>query len=72
MRFTEKNIIHENGDYWVCQDNEYSQYVVYKNGITHSVSDSAYELNDDGLSIAVCRCNYLANRAKPKIKELLW
>lgn len=57
---TEADIMHENGNYWVLRDRK--AYVVMRNVGTHSVSDSAYEKSPDGLSIAVCRCNYLAKR----------
>lgn len=59
---TEQDIMIENGSYWVGRDRQAKQYVVYKVGVTHSVADSAYPLTDDGLSIAVYRCNYLARR----------
>lgn len=58
----ESDIMHEKGNYWVGRDKELGAYVVYKIGLTHSVSDSAYGLNQDGLSIAIARANYLANR----------
>lgn len=60
----ESDIMHENGDFWVCRDR--NSYTVYKCGVTHSTSDSAYEKTPDGLSIAVARCDYLARRAKEK------
>lgn len=56
----ESQIKHENGNYWVCD--EHDAYTVYKTGVTHSVSDSSYSHDADGYSIAVARCNYLANR----------
>lgn len=62
MTYKETDIVHENGDYWVLK--EKTSYTVYKNGITHAVSDSSYHKTDDGLSIAVARCNYLAGRKK--------
>lgn len=61
---TEQDIIIENGSYWVGRDRQAKQYVVYKTGVTHSVADSAYAMNEDGLSIAVYRCNYLAAKEK--------
>ena len=57
----ESDIIHENGDFWVLRERD--RYTVLRNGLTHSESDSAYEKTDDGLSIAVARCNYLARKA---------
>jgi len=47
----EKNIVHENGAFWVLR--EKGAYYVMKTGATHSESESAYHPNDDGLSIAV-------------------
>ena len=59
----ESDIKHETGAFWVL-DNKTS-YVVMRIGITHSTSDSAYEYTPDGLSIAIARANYLANKVKP-------
>lgn len=56
----ESDIVHENGDYWVGK--EPTAYTVYKSGVTHSVSDSSYAKDADGLSIAIARCDYLARR----------
>lgn len=55
---TESDIVHENGDYWVAREKD--RYTVYKSGITHSVGDSSYRKDADGLSIAIARCGYLA------------
>lgn len=64
MAYKVKDIVHENGDYWVARDKKHKAYIVYKNVITHAVSDSAYSLDEDGLSIAIARCDYLAGRNK--------
>ena len=56
----EKDIIHENGRFWVLKDKRV--YVVLVSGVTHSIKESAYPLNDDGLSTAKFRCDYLAKR----------
>lgn len=56
----ESDIKHENGAYWVCDTRD--SYTVYKVCGTHSEPDSSYARDADGLSIAVARCNYLANR----------
>lgn len=61
MSYKETDIVHERGDYWVLR--ERAAYTVFKNGITHSVSDSSYERTEAGLSIAIARCEYLAKRA---------
>lgn len=61
----ESDIVHESacGRFWVGKDCKNKAYVVFRVGATHSVSDSGYALNPDGLSIAIARCNYLAKRA---------
>lgn len=57
-----KDIKHENGKFWVCDTGE--SYAVMINGITHSNSESQYKRDKNGLSIAIARCNYLANKNK--------
>lgn len=47
----ESDILYENGNYWVCRNRRANALVVFKTGLTHSVSDSAYCNNPDGLSI---------------------
>ena len=54
--FKEKDIMHENGKYWVLNDK--GVYYVMISGFTHAKSDSAYS----SLDLAIARCNYLANR----------
>ena len=56
----ESDILHENGSYWVAR--EQAAYTVYRVGATHSTSDSSYAKTPDGLTIAIARCNYLAQR----------
>lgn len=58
----EKDIVHERGNFWVCDERR--DYTVYKNGITHAKSDSSYAHTEDGLSLARARCDYLAHRNK--------
>lgn len=58
----ESDIVYDNGNFWVHADRKQSAYVVYRSGVTHSVSDSAYRLTADGLSIAKARADYLARR----------
>lgn len=53
----EKDIVHENGNFWVLKSG--NEYHVMRSGLTHSTGDSAY----DSLDLAVARCNYLAKRA---------
>jgi len=76
----EENIVHENGCAWVLRDAKGKCYTVFLIGVTCSTSDSSYALTEDGLSIAVCRANYLARRhsagkvfATPAVeKERTW
>jgi len=60
--YQESQIKHENGSYWVLDTKR--SYEVLAAGITHSVTDSAYSHDDDGLSIAIARCNYLARKER--------
>lgn len=53
----EKDIIHENGIFWVIKDK--AGFHVMKSGITHSTSDSSYS----SLDLAIARCNYLAKHS---------
>jgi hypothetical protein len=62
MSYKEADIMHDNGKYWVLKDKQRKAYFVMVTGVCVSESDSAYSLDDDGLSIAVARCNYLAKR----------
>lgn len=57
----ESDIMHENGKFWVLRGK--SCYSVMLEQQTHSESESSYTLDEDGLSIAIARCDYLANRA---------
>jgi hypothetical protein len=61
----ESDIKHENGGYWVGKNKvgKLATYSVFRNMGTHSVSDSHYVCDTDGLSIAIARCNYLASMA---------
>ena len=58
----ESDILHESGPFWVGRDP--ASYIVWRSGVTHSTSDSAYPKTLDGLSIAIARCDYLARRAQ--------
>lgn len=60
MSYKEKDIKHEAGRFWVLDTGK--SYAVMAAGSTCSESESAYTRNDDGLSIAVARCNYLDRR----------
>ena len=52
-------ILHEVNNYWVSNEGtkQNPNYHVWVPGITHSTCDSAYS----DISLAVARCNYLAN-----------
>lgn len=60
----ERDIVYSNTPAWVFADPKQRAYIVMEDGLTHATSDSAYELSDDGLSIAKARCDYLAKRRK--------
>lgn len=60
MTYRERDIAYENGRAWVLKERD--RYTVFVSGTTHSTSDSAYPLDDDGFSIAKARCDYLAGR----------
>jgi hypothetical protein len=64
MTAREAVIVHENGDYWVCRAR--GSCTVYRAGLTHSVADSSYADDPDGLSVATARCDYLARREGAK------
>ena len=55
----ESDIMYEGAHYWVGRDREHKAYVVYKKQDYYSVSDSAYNMDEDGLSIALVRAKYL-------------
>lgn len=56
----EKDIKHEAGRFWVGYNGH--GYACLVAGLTHSITDSVYEASEDGLSLAVARCDYLAKR----------
>lgn len=60
----EKDIVHENGKFWVLK--KCGVFYVMASVGTHSVSDSCYHTAD----LAVCRCDYLARRQGSKMKRL--
>lgn len=60
MNYKEKDIMHENGKFWVLKNKQ--GFHVMISGVTHSVSESSYER----LDLAVTRCDYLANRVNGK------
>ncbi|WP_323016416.1 hypothetical protein [Castellaniella sp.] len=57
-----KDIVYENGASWVLRSGKESCYFVMVNGVSLAKSDSAYPLDEDGLSIAKARCDWLAKR----------
>jgi len=56
----ERDIMFETSTHWVGRQR--GRYVVFEVHATHSVSDSAYALTPDGLSIAIARAKYLSQR----------
>lgn len=65
MSFQEHDIAYENGQVWALTDRKNAKYTVFvaNPGTHYSKSDSAYSLDDDGLSIAKARCDYLAGKS---------
>lgn len=61
----ERDILHENGGFWVHRDRAQKAVVVYSPSPsgTHSASDCGFADTPDGLSLAKARCDYLAKRA---------
>lgn len=63
----EKDIIFETiSGWWVYRDKKNNCYTVFMPKGTHSESDSSYPLNEDGLSLAICRCEYMDKRKSNK------
>lgn len=58
----ESCIVYERGSFWIRADAD--RFTVFRAGITHSTSDSAYPKTIDGLSLAQARVDYLAKREK--------
>lgn len=69
----ESDIAYEapNGRAWVLKDTKRKprSYTVMIVGVTHSTSDSAYSFDEDGLSIAKARADYL-DKPERKIKGM--
>lgn len=63
MSYREKDIAYENPKAWVLDDKKHDCYTVFRIGVTHSVSDSAYAHTPDGLGIAIARADFFN---KPK------
>lgn len=62
MKYKVDDIVYENGKAWVLREKKRDCYTVFIAGSTHSTSDSSYALDDDGLSIAKARADYLSQR----------
>ena len=64
----ESDIMYETecGKFWVGRDRRQGAYIVFRVGTAHSTSDSGYNLDSDGLSIAIARADYLSNTNKNK------
>jgi len=61
----EKDIVHENGPYWVWKKSD-SEFHAMVSGITHSISDSAYS----DVSLAIARVDYFARTHNEPNKNL--
>jgi len=60
MSYREKDIKYETpcGRFWVLDTGK--SYAVMATGLIYSTCESNYSRDDDGLSIAICRCKYLS------------
>jgi hypothetical protein len=74
MTMIEADIMHENGSFWVGRDTvtsdetggQVNAYVVYRPRGTVSESAAAFPRTDDGLSLAIAYCDYMAKSANEK------
>ncbi len=69
MKYSEKCIKHESPGCGVWVLDTGKSYDVMVVGLTHSTTDSSYARTDDGLSIAIARCDYLHRRNVVKINS---
>lgn len=53
----ESDVVYENDTAWVLKNK--ASYAVMVVGPTHSTSDSHYALDENGLSIAIARADYI-------------
>lgn len=60
--YKEADIMHENGKFWVLRNKARKMYEICESGFTHSVSTCGFEMDDDGLSLAIAYCDYRASR----------
>jgi hypothetical protein len=63
MSYRESDIAYENPKAWVLNDKKGDCYTVFIKKLTHSVSDSSYARDEDGLSIAKARADYFHKRS---------
>lgn len=70
MVYKEKDIVYDNGNIWVAKDTKQKLYIVFRGTLTHSISDSAYSMDEDGLQLAKWRANYLARGHHRKTEVL--
>lgn len=56
---TERDIIHERGEFWVGRTRSPASFTVYRSASLVSIPDSSYPADDGGKSLAIARCDYL-------------
>lgn len=59
---SESDIVYQCGKYWVSDSYDKNHYTVYVDKGCHSVSDSSYSHDNDGLSLAIARARYMGGR----------
>lgn len=65
MQYKEKDIIKEEGLFWILSQKNKAYYVM-KTGVTHSTSIASFDHTPDGLSLAEAYFNYQVKREKEK------
>lgn len=58
----ERAIVHENGPYWVRDTGKLYQVMRPHGAVASESEPTGYARTEDGKSLAIARCDYLANR----------
>lgn len=67
MAYVESDIMHDDNAFaWVLRDKPGKCYAVMRYNFTHSVTDCAFPLTDDGLGLAIARAKYISKRERQK------
>ena len=55
----ENDIVFENNKAWIHDDKQQARFTVYRTGSVASTSDASFSRDVSGLSLAVCRAQYI-------------